>query len=529
MATAYLAVLGPVTLQLSGAAPLSLGRRAQLLLALLAIAGPVGSQRADLAGLVWDDSSPPDARNALRQCLHQLRRGCGGHELICVSANRLAIDAERCIVDLWQFRSTAGAEALKLYAGPVAQGICGSEAAHGLLERETEVVHGRVIDLAESVARGAGSSADVPFAVAAVENLLAHDVVNESAWRALMRLHARGGEAAKAAHVWERCRDALRGELAVAPSRATREVFESVAPALAGQGPAAAAAGSSSTAMAAYLDGTLDPAAVDHMLRGWHLLNEGTPHANDHARHAFEAAAVRHAGTADALAMLGWTHIFDFTYGWSRDVAASFRAAEDHAQRALRAGPARAAPYVLQGRCLQWRSRFDEAWSHLDRALALAPQSAHAHSCLALLHVHAGRPEVALPLLERALQIEPHDNGAVLNVLGWALFFAGRDVDALEVFERGAMRNPRYCQLHAGIAAACGALGETERGRRAARRSRMNNRRLSLAFARDVLPFARDADRQRLIDAWSASHMPRSEAPYEALGEVAPESLHVPG
>ena len=60
------------------ARPLRLARKGLALLAHVAAHGDAGVHRGELLALLWDGHRPEDARNALRQCLHQVRGTLGG-------------------------------------------------------------------------------------------------------------------------------------------------------------------------------------------------------------------------------------------------------------------------------------------------------------------------------------------------------------------------------------------------------------------------------------------------------------------
>ena len=56
---------------------MTLPRKAQALLAYLALAGPPTHPRSKLAALLWSDAEEEDARNNLRQVLFRTRRALG--------------------------------------------------------------------------------------------------------------------------------------------------------------------------------------------------------------------------------------------------------------------------------------------------------------------------------------------------------------------------------------------------------------------------------------------------------------------
>src|SRR5687768_1333547 len=85
--------------------------------------------------------------------------------------------------------------------------------------------------------------------------------------------------------------------------------------------------------------------------------------------------------------------------------------------------------------------RLDEAQSCYRAALQLAPQDAEATSLLGLALLHSGAVSEALPLLSRAVELEPGQSGLRVNLVEGLLGTNRRDEALLEA-ERAAASNP---------------------------------------------------------------------------------------
>jgi tetratricopeptide (TPR) repeat protein len=85
--------------------------------------------------------------------------------------------------------------------------------------------------------------------------------------------------------------------------------------------------------------------------------------------------------------------------------------------------------------------RLDEALSCYRAALQLAPQDAEATSLLGLALLHSGAAGEALPLLSRAVELEPGQSGLRVNLVE-GLLGADRRDEALVEAERAAASNP---------------------------------------------------------------------------------------
>lgn len=527
MQTLTLRLLGPFALGTSSC-PLGvrIGRKGQALLTSVAAHGDAGVGRSNLMTMLWPHHGEDEARNALRQCLHQVRLAMGeGAEGLQARDDRLYLRKGLIEVDLWRFEQLAAqtgvaamGAAAELYCGDFAEGLNVESDYHDWLwterERLREAAHGLVLRILAS-----DDVAALESATRLARRLLAADPVHEGCYRALMHLYARAGLGAKAMQVWEDCRQVLRKELNVGPSAETTELYErlraplQVTAKFPWPSPQSASAPANSpwlapVGVAVAHSGTQ---ALDHLLRGWQLFSQYTAEANPRARAAFEAAVAQEPDNAEAIVRVGWTHFFDFISGWSDDYALSFQRAADAARRAIACNPEHASAYLLQGKVLLWQREHDAAIQQLQRGVDLAPGSAYAHFHLADATMWSGQYDEAQRHVRRALQIDANDHGIFLTIEGKIRFLVGDLVAARGTLTRAITRNPSYSWSLSALAAVHVESGELAQAREAALRARQLNRRLSLDFARRVFPFRQQDQCQRLVQDWRRAGMPRHE------------------
>jgi DNA-binding SARP family transcriptional activator/Tfp pilus assembly protein PilF len=523
MPISTLRLLGEFTLELEGSRqPLRLGRKGRALLACAAMRSSAGASRGRLIALLWADQGDEEARNALRQCLHLVRRGLGANAQALDSDGEHIVLRPGCFdVDVHRFEALAASSevasmlaAADLYRGEFLEGMDAglefSRWAANERERLRDTAHALLTRLSEGVEEADEIEATVRLA----HRLLAADPVHEGCYRALMRLHARAGLRAKALQAWNECRRVLHRELNVEPSAETMHVVEQVRHG-ATQGatghPRASVTMMAAATVPAAQCGTEDPMVLDLMLRGWQFFSLHTAESNAQARAAFEVAAAHARDRAQALALLGWTHWFDSISGWSEDAALSYRLAEDCAARALACSQGHSSCHSLQGKVLLWRMQHDSALEQMRREVALAPASGYSHFNLGDATMWSGHSEEALSHLEHALELVPNDHGVFLTIRGKALWMAGRLREALASLESAVTRNPTYSWAHAALIAVHYERGDLEAARDAAATARRLNRRLSISFAEQVLPYRVAEHRRRAAQAWRAAGMPRHE------------------
>lgn len=134
-------------------------------------------------------------------------------------------------------------------------------------------------------------------------------------------------------------------------------------------------------------------------------------------------------------AFIAYWHVSAVATRAATDRKASIAMAESAARRALALDPAHRLAYgALAGALLQ-SGRLDEAFTALDRQMALNPNVAGAHHLLGRLHLLRGEPKRARDSVLQALALGPSDprRPAFLDTLALVHLHLGHDKRALEV------------------------------------------------------------------------------------------------
>jgi DNA-binding SARP family transcriptional activator len=222
-----------------GGAVLVRSSRAVALIAYLAVHAGTPHPRQQVAGLLWPDSSDPQALTNLRRELHHLRRVLGDEDALVVTSRDLSwADTETCKVDVRAFASERQAAVAAAAAGDdeavLAHGTAAIEAYRGellpgacddwLLE-DRSLLERQCVDLLDLVSAARARAADLAGAADAARHRVALRPLEEVGYRALMELQAGMGDRAAAVSTYHRCASVLERELGVAPDDATREAF----------------------------------------------------------------------------------------------------------------------------------------------------------------------------------------------------------------------------------------------------------------------------------------------------------------
>ena len=235
MARLKLWLLGTFRGQLGSGLALTLPtRKAQALLAYLALRAGHSHSREKLATLLWGDVGELQARQSFRQALSSVRKAVGVRSGLLIEGETVTVSPTHLQLDVATFerRVTEGTlkafrEATTLYRGELLDGFTVSqplfeEWLRGERERLRELAlmaHSRL--LAEQSKIG-----DIDLAIQTAARLLALDPLREAAHRSLMRLYARQGRRAAALRQYQVCVDLLRRELGVDPEQKTQRAYQ---------------------------------------------------------------------------------------------------------------------------------------------------------------------------------------------------------------------------------------------------------------------------------------------------------------
>jgi DNA-binding SARP family transcriptional activator/TolB-like protein/Tfp pilus assembly protein PilF len=230
-----LSVLGPFVLRANGCEITGLPRKAQALVAFLAVQPDRKIPREVVADLLWPHSGPDQARHSLRQTLLALRKTPAA-DLVGANADALWIEANAAEVDACVLeQGLADADAIALsecpsrYRGALLEDLPAVSPGFDewLRNERTKFTNimARLLRRLVTTQVGAG---DFGAAVETASRLVALDTLNEAAHRLLIECFARAGQRAEALHQFETCARILREELDIEPDAETVAVVERI-------------------------------------------------------------------------------------------------------------------------------------------------------------------------------------------------------------------------------------------------------------------------------------------------------------
>jgi adenylate cyclase len=93
----------------------------------------------------------------------------------------------------------------------------------------------------------------------------------------------------------------------------------------------------------------------------------------------------------------------------------------------------------------------DKGVAEAERGVELDPNSAPAHDALGMTLNFAGRPEEAIPVLKKAIRLEPFAPSKYYYHLGRAYLFTGQCEEAISACEEAVRRESNNLFAHTGL------------------------------------------------------------------------------
>jgi adenylate cyclase len=204
-------------------------------------------------------------------------------------------------------------------------------------------------------------------------------------------------------------------------------------------------------------------------------------------------------GYAEPYGGLAMAYCLDFQNHWAGTPDALGVAAHFAAQ-AIEKGPDEPYAHYAAAVITMWRRDLAGALAEADRALALNPNYALAYGTRGLIATYLGRPLEAIPVIQRAILLDPAFSQQYVHFLGTAYLVAGQYALAAQTLHERIRLAPRTDLSRALLASALGHLGDTAQARRIWRELQAINPQYAVNEHLGRLPFqhAEDLDRIRL-------------------------------
>jgi len=199
---------------------------------------------------------------------------------------------------------------------------------------------------------------------------------------------------------------------------------------------------------------------------------------------------------AGAWALMGWTHLFEVIFGWSKSPVQSIERALECAQKAIGLSDSCAKAHALIGFINLLNRKFDEAIENGEKAVRINPNDPVMLCILANIMQYNGKFDESIALVKNAMRLCPSYPAFFMSPLSGSYLLAGRYEEALAAGELMLARAHKGefspFIAHMTLAEAYIGLGQDEKARAHAEEMLKINPNYSLADQRKRWYFYRD-------------------------------------
>jgi len=155
-----------------------------------------------------------------------------------------------------------------------------------------------------------------------------------------------------------------------------------------------------------------------------------------------------------------------------------------------------------------WSGRFDEGVAEAERGVELDPNSGQANIYLAQVLRYAGRSKEAVPVIKKALRVEPIAPDIYVQNLALVYFQSGDCGEAVAVCEKGLKRQPDNLNSRVIRAAVYGFCGREKEAREEAGEVLRINPKFTVESYARILPYKDPSDRDRTVQGLRKAGLP---------------------
>ena len=161
------------------------------------------------------------------------------------------------------------------------------------------------------------------------------------------------------------------------------------------------------------------------------------------------------------------------------------------------------------------KREYDKAIAEGERAVALNPGGTDALINYAGSLRHAGRPEEAIPLFQKAIRLNPFSPSSLYREFGIALRDAGRFEEAVSAFKKAIQLAPDHILAHLDLAVTYSMMGREKEARAEAAEVLRINPKFSLDYFAKILPYKDQSQNDKIINALRKAGLPDKPPPVQ--------------
>jgi adenylate cyclase len=198
--------------------------------------------------------------------------------------------------------------------------------------------------------------------------------------------------------------------------------------------------------------------------------------------------------------IMGWVNYLEYWMGLGKSPQESIEKGIELERRALAIDDSLPLAHSNLSMFYTLKREYDKSIAEAERAVGLEPGGASVHLCYGMSLNYGGRSEEAIPVLQKAIRLNPlGDTGGFLN-LGHAYRATGRFKEAVLEYKKAIQRAPDNFFAHLGLAATYSMMGREEEARAEAAEVLRLNPKFSVDMYAKRLTFKDQSVTDKFID-----------------------------
>ena len=247
--------------------------------------------------------------------------------------------------------------------------------------------------------------------------------------------------------------------------------------------------------------------AYEYALRGLDYYSRYTKEAHGKAQKMFLKAIELDPGYSLAYSRLALTYLHEYTQGWRQD-SKSMERAFSLAQKAISMDDSIPEAHRILGDIYLYRKDLEQARRERERAVALDPNYADGLAGLGEVLIWTGEYDEGIRLVKKAMLLNPCHHAWYFYILGVAYTSQARYDDAIEILERGLIRNPDFIGTHLALATLYGGAGRKEMCQTEVQEILRISPGFSLKLMKEMIPTKDQTIVDRVIDILRDAGLP---------------------
>jgi adenylate cyclase len=246
---------------------------------------------------------------------------------------------------------------------------------------------------------------------------------------------------------------------------------------------------------------TDNPKALEKFFQAKAYYLRNTKDGNIAARPLLEEVIELDPSWAAGYTALCGVYVVDIAMGWSKNPVESLHKAYEMANKAISLDDSLDSPHYILGLVYTLSGRYDDAIAEGERAIVLNPNGAQALAFLGMFLNYAGRPAEAIPVLHKAMRLNPIPPAFYYSTLGQSYMLTDQYAKAIATLEKGLQiqSDHTFCLLY--LSAAYSQAGMLEEAYKTAADFLRFNPKFTLKRFEKVVAYKYPAVKERYIKA----------------------------